>query len=141
MSEVKVKKANAMVEYFQESFVEMKKVTWPTRNQAVRLTLLVLGFCIGAAVIIGAVDALFSYGHQQLIDYAATVNPAPTVTDTTATTTPITDTTAIPVGNVDVTTAPVTSAADSVPATTPATATDTAPAASTPTAPVAVPQQ
>jgi preprotein translocase subunit SecE len=75
MSETKVKKANALVEYFQESFMEMKKVTWPTRNQAVRLTLLVLGFCFGAAIVIGAMDAIFSFGHQKLIDYAASVNP------------------------------------------------------------------
>jgi len=89
MSEIKGNKPNPVVTYLQESFLEMKKVTWPTRNQAIRLTLLVLGFCVGAAVVIGAMDALFSYGHQQLINYAASVNPQEVVEATAPTTTPI----------------------------------------------------
>jgi preprotein translocase subunit SecE len=101
MSQVKVKKANPVVEYFQESYLEMKKVTWPTRNQAVRLTLLVLGFCVAAAVVIGAMDALFSFGHQELLKYASSVNPTELVTTDAATadttTVPLTDATAIPV--------------------------------------------
>lgn len=99
MSETKVKKVNPMIAYFQDSYLEMKKVTWPTRNQAVRLTLLVLGFCFVAAVLIGAMDALFSYGRQNLINYAATVNP-PEAVLTDYTTIPVTEApeAAVPVG-------------------------------------------
>jgi preprotein translocase SecE subunit len=63
-------KKNPIIEYFQESFQELKKVSWPTRNKAVRLTMLVLAFCVVAAVVIGAMDALFSYGHRKLVDMA-----------------------------------------------------------------------
>ncbi len=88
MSEANTKKRNAIIDYFEESYQELKKVTWPTRNQAVRLTLLVLGFCVVAAVVIGAMDAVFNYGHRTLVEYAASISPVADtqqVTDTTAT--------------------------------------------------------
>jgi preprotein translocase subunit SecE len=91
MTEHHNKKKSKIIEYFEESFQELKKVTWPTKNQAVRLTLLVLGFCIASAVVIGVMDALFSYGHQRLVDYAATVAPVEeTVNDTTDAQLPVT---------------------------------------------------
>jgi len=80
-----------LVDYLQESHQELKKVTWPTRNQAVRLTLLVLGFCLAAAIVIGAMDAIFSFGHQKLIDYAASVNPAEITEPVTSGTVPVVD--------------------------------------------------
>lgn len=97
MSEAKAKKGSAMVDYLQDSVQELKKVTWPTRNQAVRLTLLVLGFCIAAAVVIGVIDGLFGFGHQKLVDYASSLYPVDYVSDTadpasTATTIPVTAT-------------------------------------------------
>ena len=107
MSEVKVKKANPIVEYFQESIMEMKKVTWPTKHQAVRLTLLVLGFCVAAAIVIGLVDAVFSFGHQKLIDYAASVNPAEVIYSDTAPTPVTGNETSVPVA-VDASTVPAT---------------------------------
>lgn len=120
MSEVKAKKVNPFVDYLQESFQELKKVTWPTRNQAVRLTLLVLGFCFASAIVIGAMDALFNYGHQKLVDYAATVNPQEVVIpDTTTTTVPINAATK-PVVNVgEETTAPATATTTPAPTTVP----------------------
>ena len=46
--------------FFQESWSELKKVTWPTREQTTRLTVLV--FVISAAVgtFIGVVDILWT---------------------------------------------------------------------------------
>ena len=98
MSEAKAKKSNPLVDYLQDSVQELKKVTWPTRNQAVRLTLLVLGFCVAAAVVIGLMDGIFSFGHQKLVDYATTINPPEYIDDTTATAVPVT--TSQPVVNV-----------------------------------------
>lgn len=68
MADLKPKKRNVILDYFEESYQELKKVSWPTRNQAVKLTILVLAFCLISAVVIGALDALFSYGHQELIN-------------------------------------------------------------------------
>ena len=88
MSEAKAKKSNPLVDYLQDSVQELKKVTWPTRNQAVRLTLLVLGFCVAAAVVIGLMDGIFSFGHQKLVDYATTINP-PEYVEPVTTTAPV----------------------------------------------------
>lgn len=61
------KKTNAVVNYFQESVMELKRVTWPTSKQAFRLTVIVLGFCIVAMVFIGLLDTGFSFGYSQLL--------------------------------------------------------------------------
>lgn len=45
-----------LINYIQESRVELTKVTWPTRKQATRLTLAVVVFSLGMAVFIGAMD-------------------------------------------------------------------------------------
>jgi preprotein translocase SecE subunit len=92
MNDPKSKKPNAIVDYLEESFQELKKVTWPTRNQAVKLTILVLVFCLISAVVIGAVDAILSYGHQKMIDVApqGTSTAAATETPYTAEAQPVT---------------------------------------------------
>ncbi len=65
----------AVKNYFQDSYQELKKVTWPTRNQSIRLTLIVLGFCMVAAVIMGALDLAFNRGYLSIVNYAAKVVP------------------------------------------------------------------
>lgn len=62
------KKANPVVSYVQESVMELKRVTWPTGKQAFKLTLIVLGFCLVAAVVIGVVDWILNAGYTQLLD-------------------------------------------------------------------------
>lgn len=121
---------NAVLGYFQESFQELKKVTWPTRHQAIRLTLIVLGFCLFAAVFLGVLDLAFNQGYKTLVDYAAKVAPpavtAPAATDTSATT-PAVPTDAVKVDGVQtesgapvkVTPVPVTDSKTPAPAPTP----------------------
>jgi preprotein translocase subunit SecE len=53
---------NPIIRYFQETAVELRKVTWPTRETAVRLTLIVLASTGVAALFLG----LFDLGLQQL---------------------------------------------------------------------------
>src|SRR5438876_1014927 len=48
------KSTNGLIRYFQETSIELKKVTWPTREQTTRLTLIVLGSVIAFAVVFGA---------------------------------------------------------------------------------------
>lgn len=64
------KKANPAVNYIQESILELKRVTWPTRQQAFKLTIIVLSFCLAAALFVGAVDWLFNTGYAQLLTLA-----------------------------------------------------------------------
>lgn len=63
-------KQNALVNYVQASIEELRKVSWPTKNQAIRLTFLVLGFCVVTAFILGILDYVFNTGHQALLDLA-----------------------------------------------------------------------
>ncbi len=61
---------SALINYFKESYQELQKVTWPTRTQAVRMTFLVLAFCLVTAVIIGVMDFAFRTGHEFLLNSA-----------------------------------------------------------------------
>lgn len=53
-------KGNAVKSYVKGSLQELSKVTWPTKNQAVRLTIIVLVFCVVIATFLGFIDYLFS---------------------------------------------------------------------------------
>ncbi len=56
-----------LFEYLSASRAELAKVAWPNRRQTVRLTFIVIIFSLILAVIIGALDYLFSLGLQKLI--------------------------------------------------------------------------
>lgn len=51
---------NAIVEYFKDTRGELRKVSWPTRQEATNLTLIVLGVTAAMAVFLGAVDFIFA---------------------------------------------------------------------------------
>ncbi|GEM_PF-222738 len=76
---------STLLNYFQESFQELKKVTWPTRNQAIRLTAIVLGFCFVAAAVMGVLDLAFNQGYRLLVNYAGKVVPQTTPASNTGT--------------------------------------------------------
>lgn len=48
-----------IVDYYQDTQAELKKVVWPTRREAVRLTLLVVAVTVALAIALGAVDLVF----------------------------------------------------------------------------------
>ena len=50
---------NALVRYFKETRAEVRKVSWPTREEATNLTLIVLAVTIAMAIFLGAVDFIF----------------------------------------------------------------------------------
>jgi preprotein translocase subunit SecE len=49
--------------FFKDFFDEMKKVTWPSRRETVRLTLMVIAVCAVVGLILGAID----YGFGELV--------------------------------------------------------------------------
>jgi preprotein translocase subunit SecE len=51
---------NAIVTYIRESLEELRKVRWPTRRQAVRLSVITVVFVIASSLFFGLVDMLFS---------------------------------------------------------------------------------
>jgi len=48
----------APVQYIREVITELKKVTWPTRAETIKLTVVVLVISILVGVFIGGLDAL-----------------------------------------------------------------------------------
>ncbi len=57
------KKSRFRLRFFSSTIAELKKVVWPTRQEAIRLTILVLAVCIALAVVLGALD----YGFARLV--------------------------------------------------------------------------
>ena len=62
-----IKEPNAVVRYYRETVGELKKVVWPTREEALRLTWIVLVVITIMAIILGAADYLFSELFRILI--------------------------------------------------------------------------
>lgn len=57
---VAVPQENAISRYIRETRGELRKVTWPTREEAWRLTAIVLGVTAAFALFLWAFDALFA---------------------------------------------------------------------------------
>lgn len=53
--------------FLKESRQEFRHINWPTREEAVRLTTIVIGLCLVTALFLGVFDYLFSYGLQQIL--------------------------------------------------------------------------
>jgi len=61
-------KDNAIIRYFRETWAELKKVRWPTRQEAQNLTLVVLAVTVAMAAILGLLDAFYSWLFKGLIE-------------------------------------------------------------------------
>jgi preprotein translocase subunit SecE len=46
------------VTFLQQTYDELRKVTWPTRNEIVRLTLVVITISVAIGLYIGGIDYL-----------------------------------------------------------------------------------
>lgn len=53
--------------FFSEVKEEMKKVSWPTRQETIRGTLIVIGALIVTAIFLGGLDAFFAWIMSKLI--------------------------------------------------------------------------
>jgi preprotein translocase SecE subunit len=47
------------VKYFHETRAELRKVTWPTREETKNLTLIIVGATIAMAIFLGTLDYIF----------------------------------------------------------------------------------
>lgn len=57
----KRKPGNAIIRYFRETRVELRKVRWPSRQEAWRLTKVVGLVTLGMAMVLGAMDLFFGW--------------------------------------------------------------------------------
>lgn len=59
---------NPITKYWRETRGELRKVTWPTREESIRLTGIVLGVTIAFAAFLWIFDLLFSSGIRFIIE-------------------------------------------------------------------------
>ncbi len=52
---------NRAKSYIQESYSELKRVNWPTKDETIRMTLVVIGMSFIMAIFLGLLDFLFRY--------------------------------------------------------------------------------
>lgn len=57
----KRKRGNAIIRYFRETRVELRKVRWPSRKEAWRLTKVVGLVTFGMAIFLGSMDLFFGW--------------------------------------------------------------------------------
>ncbi|MBI1934591.1 preprotein translocase subunit SecE [Candidatus Peregrinibacteria bacterium] len=60
---------DALQNYIREALEELRLVRWPTRQQAVRLSAIVLGFTGVSAAIFGLLDFAFAQGIRLLLSF------------------------------------------------------------------------
>jgi preprotein translocase subunit SecE len=54
------RKTNFISRFFNETSGELRKVSWPTRDEALRLTAIVMVVLIASSLFLGAIDALLT---------------------------------------------------------------------------------
>lgn len=67
MSGFHISVMNAVIQYFQGSMEELRHVTWPTQQQALRLTGITVAFIIVTAAFFGLVDGLITEAIRMTI--------------------------------------------------------------------------
>jgi preprotein translocase subunit SecE len=55
-----VQPENRFVQFYRETSAELRKVVWPTRDEAVRLTGIVVAVVVAMSLFLGAIDALLT---------------------------------------------------------------------------------
>jgi preprotein translocase subunit SecE len=58
-----LKPKKSRLSLFKDIYDELKKVTWPSRKEGIRLTIMVIIVCLAVGVFLGAVD----FGFSELI--------------------------------------------------------------------------
>jgi preprotein translocase subunit SecE len=53
--------------FLKEVKLEVKKVNWPSKNQTVNYTLIVLGISFGVAAFLGSLDFVFTWILEKFI--------------------------------------------------------------------------
>lgn len=57
----------SVINYFKESYAELKRVAWPSRNTLTQHTVVVIAFSLLIALFLGSLDILFIYGIERFV--------------------------------------------------------------------------
>ncbi len=55
-----VRRRGGLFQFFGEVINELKKVTWPSREDATRLTILVISVAVAIGIALGIIDMMFT---------------------------------------------------------------------------------
>lgn len=58
---------NKLTNYLRESYHELRKVVWPTKQETTKLTLVVICISLSVAIFLGALDLLFTWVLEKYI--------------------------------------------------------------------------
>jgi preprotein translocase subunit SecE len=59
--------ANKLIQYIVDSKNELKHVTWPSKKEVKRHTILVIIISVGVALFLGIIDYILNFGLEQII--------------------------------------------------------------------------
>ena len=59
---------NKVIDFFKDSYEELKRIQWPTRKEATRLT----GFVVGVSLGVGLFVMAFDYAFTKLLTFIIT---------------------------------------------------------------------
>jgi preprotein translocase subunit SecE len=62
-----MKAVNSFTNYIKSSYDELKKVVWPTRKQAIKLTIIVIVVSVVLGVILAGLDSFWRLILQKVI--------------------------------------------------------------------------
>jgi preprotein translocase subunit SecE len=60
VAKASAKKENVVIKYLKETRAELKKVNWPSRQEATNLTLIVIAVTTFMALLLGLIDYIFA---------------------------------------------------------------------------------
>jgi preprotein translocase subunit SecE len=66
--DIKEQRENAIVRTFRETRSELRKVVWPTREETIRLTIMVITVSVIIGLILFIGDSLFLFLYTALVD-------------------------------------------------------------------------
>lgn len=58
---------NKAIDFLKDVRIELSKVNWPTRNQTIQYTLVVVGLSVALAIFLGGLDFIFQWGLNKFI--------------------------------------------------------------------------
>ena len=56
-----------LTNFLREVYSEMKKVSWPTRQEIIKYTLIVIGVSLAVAFFLGGLDFIFTWALDEFI--------------------------------------------------------------------------
>ena len=63
------KKENAVQRYYRETVGELRKVTWPTRQEAINLTTITIIVIVAMSAFLGTLDYIFNQLFSIILSY------------------------------------------------------------------------